>query len=114
MAELDIDLLVLLVVSRSQSKKLMGNLNKQHFYFTIIDTTTSLYHEATVLLLLGLNQTRQDVLIKLVRKYCQPQKRFIPVQMRATGEVITHLPVIEALEGGAILYSMPVEHFEQI
>lgn len=113
MAELNIDQLVLLVVSRPQSKKLMANLNKRHFYFTIIDTHSSLFHEATVLLLLGLNQSRQAVLIELVEKYCRPHEKFVPVQMRAAGE-LAHLPVIAALEGGAILYSMPVEHFEQI
>ena len=113
MAELEIDLLVLLVVSHSQFKKLTANLKGEHFYFTLIDTTSSLFHESTVLLLLGLNQSRQQALIKLVRKYCRPQRKFVPVQMRATGE-LTHLPVIETIEGGAILYSMPVEHFEQI
>ncbi len=112
MAEIDIDLLVLIVVSRSQSRKLMANLNKKHFYFTIINTSSSLFHEATVMLLLGLNHSRQETLDKLVKKYCRPQKRFVPVQMRATGE-LTHLPVIETIEGGAIVYSMPVEHFEQ-
>lgn len=113
MAELDIDLLFLIVVSRSQSKKLMANLNKQLFYFTIIDTSSSLFHEATVLLLLGLNHSRQETLNKLVKKYCQPQRKFVPVQMRSSGE-LTHLPVIETIEGGAILYGMPVEYFEQI
>jgi len=113
MAELKINLLVLLVVSRSQSKKLMAHLNKQHFYFTIIDTRSSLYYESTVLLLLGLNQDRQETLTELLKKYCRPKKKFVPIQMRATGE-LTHLPVIETIEGGAILYSVPVEHFEQI
>lgn len=113
MADLKINLLALLVVSRSQSKKLMANLNKQHFYFTIIDTNSSLFHESTVLLLLGLNQARQETLVKLVKKHCRPQKKFVPVQMHASGE-LTHLPVIETVEGGAILYGMPVEHFEQI
>lgn len=113
MAELEIDLLVLILVSRSQSKKLMAHLSKQHFFFTIIDMNRGFFHEATVLLLLGLNRSRQETLISLVEKYCRPQKKFIPVQMRASGE-FSNLPVIESIVGGAILYSMPVEHFEQI
>ena len=112
MADLQIDRLVLIIVSRSQSKKLMSRLNKQHFYFTIIETSNSLFHEPTVLLLLGLNQARQEILNQLVKKYCQPQKKFVPVQMRATGD-LTHLPVIETIEGGVTLYGMAVEHFEQ-
>lgn len=113
MVELKIDRLVLIVVSRSQSKKLMANLNRQQFYFTILDTSSSLLHEPTVLLLLGLNQDRQEILNKLVNKYCRPHKKYVPVQVRVSGE-LSHLPVIETIEGGVTLYSMAVEHFEQI
>lgn len=113
MADLNIDLLALMTVSRSQSKKLMANLNKKHYYFTIIDSTSSLFHEATVLLVLGLHHTRREELIKLVEKYCKPYRKFVPVQMRTFGE-LSHLPVIETLEGGATFYSLNVEHFEQI
>lgn len=113
MPDLDIDLLVLIVVSSSQSKKLMANLNGQHFYFTVIDSTNSLFHEPTVCLLLGLNNTRMETLNQLVREYCQPYKRFVPVQIRATGE-LSNLPILETQEGGATLYALAVEHFEQI
>jgi uncharacterized protein YaaQ len=113
MPERDIDFLVLIIVSQSQSKKVMANLNKQHFYFTIIDSSSSLFQESTVCLLMGLNHTRMDILDKLIQKYCQPYRKFIPVQMRGIPEM-SPMPVIETQEGGAILYGMPVEHFEQI
>lgn len=113
MPEREIDLLILIIVSQSQSKKLMANLNKRHFYFTVIDSTSSLFHEPTVCLLMGLNHSRMDTLDQLIAKYCQPYRKFIPVQMRGIGEM-GHLPVIESLEGGATLYGMSVEHFEQI
>lgn len=109
----EIDLLILIIVSQSQSKKLMANLNKQHFYFTIIDSSSSLFQEPTVCLLMGLNHSRMETLNKLIHKYCQPYRKLIPVQMRGIGE-LSHMPVLESLEGGAILYGMQVEHFEQI
>ena len=112
MPDREIDLLILIIVSQSQSKKLMANLNKRHFYFTVIDSSSSLFHEPTVCLLMGLNQSRMDALSKLVEKYCQPYRKYIPVQMRGIGE-LSHIPVIESLEGGATLYGMPVDHFEQ-
>ena len=113
MPDLDIDLLVLIVVSSSQSKKLMANLNRKHFYFTIIDSTNSLFHEPTVCLLLGLHHDRLDTLNALVRKYCQPYRKYVPIQMRAVGE-ISNLPVLETQEGGATLYALDVEYFEQV
>jgi uncharacterized protein YaaQ len=113
MPDLDIDLLVLIVVSFSQSKKLMANLNRQHFYFTTIDSTNSLFHEPTVCLLLGLKHERMDSLKTLVRQYCQPYRKLIPVEMRSMRE-LGSLPMLESQEGGATLYALPVELFDQI
>jgi uncharacterized protein YaaQ len=113
MPALAIDRLVMLVVSSSQSKKLMAKLNKNQFYFTIIDSTNSLFHEPTVCLILGLNHDRMATLAKLVRKYCKPYPTFVPVQMRAANGLST-LPLLESREGGATLYSLFVEHFEQV
>ncbi|HOR19942.1 MAG TPA: cyclic-di-AMP receptor [Brevefilum sp.] len=113
MPERHIDLLLLIIVSRSQSKKLIANLNRQHFYFTVIDSSSSLFQEPTVCLLMGLNHSRIDALNRLINKYCQPYRKFIPVQMRGIGE-LSQLPVIESIEGGATIYGMPVERFEQI
>jgi uncharacterized protein YaaQ len=113
MPDLLIDRLVMLIVSSSQSKKLMAKLNKNQFYFTVIDSTNSLFHEPTVCLILGLNHERMPILTDLVQKYCQPYPKFVPVQMRAVNGLST-LPVLESQEGGATLYSLEVEHFEQV
>ncbi|MDY6867076.1 MAG: cyclic-di-AMP receptor [Chloroflexota bacterium] len=113
MPDLNIDLLVILVISESQSRKLMSNLNEQHFYFTIIDNTSSFFRESTVCLLLGFNHKRMEKLDALVKQYCQPYHKYIPVQMH-TGSEFSQLPVLESQEGGATLYALPVEYFEQI
>jgi uncharacterized protein YaaQ len=113
MPERQIDLLILVIVSQSQSKKLMSNLNKEHFFFTIIDSSSSLFHEPTVCLLMGLNQTRLDTLNRLIDRYCRPYRKLIPLQMHRIGE-LGSMPLIESLEGGATLYGLPVEYFEQI
>lgn len=113
MPDLAIDRLVLLNVTSSQSKKLMDKLNKNQFYFTIIDSTNSLFHEPSVCLVLGLNHDRMPILEELVKKYCQPFSKFVPVQMQAVNG-LTSLPVIESEEGGATLYSLFVEYFEQV
>jgi uncharacterized protein YaaQ len=113
MPDLDIDLLVLIVVSLSQSKKLMANLNRQHFYFTTIDSSNSLFHEPTVCLLLGLRHDRLDTLRALVRKYCKPYDQYIPVNLHSMRE-LSPIPMLESEEGGATLYALEVEPFDQI
>jgi len=113
MTDLDIDQLVLVIVSRTQSKKLMAKLNKKHFFFTIIDSSSSLFKEPTVCLILGLNHRRMNALDALIQKYCQPYTNLVPVQLGHSTE-FSHIPVIESQEGGATIYGMTVEHFEQV
>lgn len=113
MPERQIDLLLLIIVSQSQSKKLMANLNKKQFYFTVIDSSSTLFQESTVCLLMGLNHSRMELLDRLIHKYCQPYRKYVPVQLQSFGE-LSRLPMIETIEGGATLYGMAVEHFEQI
>lgn len=108
-----VDLLILINVSQSQSKKLMANLSKKNFFFTVIDSRSSLFQEPTLSLLMGLNQTRLGELDALIQKYCKPYHKFVPAQMRSVGQ-FSYTPAIESLEGGAILYGMLVEHFEQV
>jgi len=54
-----------------------------------------------------------DTLKSLVRKYCLPYRKLIPVEMRSMRE-LSSLPMLESQEGGATLYALPVELFDQI
>ena len=54
-----------------------------------------------------------ELLDRLIHKYCQPYRKYVPVQLQSFGE-LSRLPMIETIEGGATLYGMIVEHFEQI
>ena len=107
-----INQLSLLVISGKQAGDLMQELTRNDFYYTIIDNTGSMLQEPVVCLLVGLSNTRMDVLEQLVRIYCQPQKEYIPAQVNIPPG-LPSFQMIEAQMGGAIVYTLEVERFEQ-
>ena len=112
MPDQKINYLVFIVISQAQSKEFMTHLSMEEFFFTIIDSHSSLFHESTMCLLIGLHHQRLDQLEQLVQEYCQPYQKFIPVQLHSLGE-LSHMPVLESMVGGATLYGIPIEQFEQ-
>lgn len=108
-----VDMLVLLVVSGRQSSDLIASLVHEHFYFTQIDSSGGLVQEPTVALLIGLSSTRAEQLFHLVEEICQPYQEYIPVTINLH-QGITPMSVVEAQVGGALIYTMNVERFEQI
>lgn len=107
------DRLVILIVSGSQSGALMRLLTGGGFHFTVIDSTNAMLQEPIHCLLIGFFHTRQSDLLDIIRKNCQPFRKFIPTQNLLPGE-LANLPVVEARLGGALVYMLNVERFEQL
>ena len=109
----EIDQLAIIVLSGYQSEDLMQNLVKQRFYFTKIDSSGGMLNEPAVCLLIGLNKARMPSLLELVQKCCQPYTQYIPTQLNSQSGYPS-MSMIEAQVGGALIYSLNVERFEQL
>ncbi len=108
-----IDLLVFLIISGSQVEQLRHRLVQKNFIFTQIDSKGGLIQEAILCLLIGLNSTRLEALVELVNECCQSYQQYIPIQVNIP-PMSTPLSMIEAKVGGATIYTLKVERFEQI
>ncbi len=108
-----VDQIAFVVTSGRQSEELMQHLVQERFYFTRIDSSGGILQDPTICLLIGLNHLRMPVLLDLVEQYCHPYREFIPAQINlATG--MPPLQMIEAQSGGALVYVLDVERFEQL
>lgn len=104
--------LIFVVVSERQAEDLLQALVKEHFYFTKIDSSGMVFQEPTLFLLIGLNNSRLSTLLGLVTEYCQPYQEYVPVQFNMPAG-FPALSMIEARAGGALVYVLYVERFEQ-
>jgi uncharacterized protein YaaQ len=108
-----INQLVIATVSGAQAGTLTDRLTQDGFYVTRVDSSGGILHEATVSLLIGLDRARLSRLLEHVRECCHTRRRFIPAHVEAP--LLEIQPVlIEAEVGGATVYAVDVERFEQL
>jgi uncharacterized protein YaaQ len=107
------DRLVILTVTGSQADPLMKHLNRDGFQFTIINSTSEVMQEPAVCLMIGFSHERLPGLLEIVRADCHIYHKFIPTQSLLPGE-LSSLPMVEAELGGARIYMLNVERFEQL
>lgn len=114
MANADIiDQLTIITAFETQAGALMERLTDGGFYVTQINTSGGLLYEAKISLLVGLNHRFLPELLAHIRECCETQVRFIP----AAGEtlILASQPMmLEAEIGGAVVYVLDVEQFEQL
>ena len=108
-----LDRLVILTVFDSQADPLMKQLTREGFHFTVINSTGGVMQETVICLLVGFFRERLPALLEIVRKKCRPYRKYIPTQSLPPGGM-TNLPMLEAQLGGALIYMMNVERFEQL
>ncbi len=108
-----VDQLVIVTVAHSQARALTDYLTQQGYYITQIDSQDGIWNEATASLLIGLNHRRLPPLLAHLREQCASQRRFVSAHI--TPPLLElQPPVIEVEIGGATIYVLDVEQFEQI
>lgn len=80
--------------------------------FTKIESAGIFFQEPNLGLLIGLHDSRLANLMGLFDQYCQPYQEYVPVQFN-TPAGLPPLSMIESQAGGAMVYVLEVERFEQ-
>lgn len=105
--------LVVATVAGEQAGELMRALLEDGFQVTRMDSSGGMLQEAAVSLLIGLDRARLPRLLEHVRTHCRTYTRYVPAHLEVTMAEVQPL-VIEAQAGGATVYVLDVERFEQI
>lgn len=113
MREQKVNQLVIAIVTGRQVDEVIRTLVKDGFYVTQIDSTSGFLQEATASLLIGLDQARLPHLLERLRTLCLPQTRYLPVHLEVTMTEIQPM-MIETQVGGATVFVLNVERFEQV
>jgi uncharacterized protein YaaQ len=108
-----VNLLVIATVAGTQAGELVRRMTADGFEVTEIDSQRGILHESTISLLIGLDEERFPQLMKHVRECCRTRRQYIPAHVEAA--IFEAQPVmIEAEVGGATIFALNVERFEQI
>ena len=107
------DHLLIVTVTKTQSESLVKSLCQEDYHVTIIDSRDNILDEPTACLLIGFQGDDQQELLDLVRGCCHHYRKYIPAQGSLPGELV-NLSMVEAQLGGAQVYLLKLDRFEQL
>jgi len=105
--------LVIATVSGAQAGALTDRLTRDGFTVTQVDSSGGILEEATVSLLIGLDRAHLPRLLEYIRECCHTRRQFIFAHAEAPLLEVQPV-VIEAEVGGATIYVLDIERFEQL
>jgi uncharacterized protein YaaQ len=105
--------LVIANVAGAYANELTDRLTRSGFYVTQVDSSGGILYEATTTLLIGLDEAHLPQLLEHVRECCHTRRRYVPAHVEAPLLEVQPM-MIEAEVGGATIYTLNVERFEQL
>jgi uncharacterized protein YaaQ len=106
-----------LVVANVQDQDAEGvvkALNAAHFRVTRIGSTGGFLHEGNSTLIIGVDDHLVDRVVAELKRNSQRRKKYLPIAGGAVPAAETFYNFIEVEVGGAVVFVLDVEHFEQI
>ena len=101
--------LIIAFVKGCDASGLLDALAEQHIGDTRLAATGGFMSEGRTTFLIGVEDTREDEVIDIIRKCCSKRKRAAP-QFRPAGELVPSVAVpVEYEAGGAIIFVTDVE-----
>lgn len=106
--------LILAIVQDKDSNRLSNEFVDAGIRATKLSTTGGFLKSGNTTFIIGIEQARVDEVLHLIRKNCQAREQYMtpPVSLDVSMESNMPYPV-EVQVGGATVFVMPVDQFEQ-
>lgn len=105
--------MLLAIINSDDAHSVMNHLMEAGFQITKLATTGGFLRAGNVTILIGLEDSRLDEAMDLIRKYSNTRKQIIPTTANLGVSFHPAMPV-EVTVGGATVFVLNVEQFEKL
>lgn len=105
--------MLLAIINSDDAHSVMNHLMEAGFQITKLATTGGFLRAGNVTILIGLEDSRLDEAMELIRKYSNTRKQIIPTTANLGVGFHPAMPV-EVTVGGATVFVLNVEQFEKL
>ena len=105
--------MVLAIINYDDAQDVINSLMKAGFSITKLATTGGFLKAGNVTILIGLEDSRLDEAMDIIRKYSNTRKQIIPTTANLGVGFHPAMPV-EVTVGGATVFVLNVEQFEKL
>ena len=103
--------LLISVINSDDTYSLTDALVGEGYRSTVISTTGGFLREGNATLLIGVEDERVSAVLRIIKKTCRTRTKLITSFPPEVGELL--MTPIEVEVGGAVVFVIPVERFEQ-
>jgi len=103
--------LLLSVINSDDTYSLTDALAREDYRSTVISTTGGFLREGNTTLLIGIDDAQVPAVLNIIRQTCRTRTKLITSFPAEVGELL--MTPIEVEVGGAVVFVLPVEQFEQ-
>jgi uncharacterized protein YaaQ len=106
--------LVIAVVQDLDADDVVEAITAAEYRVTRVASTGGFFRQGNTTLLCGVQDDRVQALIDLLRRTCKRRSRMMPIAPHSAEHPMTVGAYVEVTVGGATLFVLDVERFEQI
>ncbi len=106
--------LVIAVVQDLDADDVIEAITAENYRVTRVASTGGFFRQGNTTLLCGVQDEQVQPLINLLRKTCKRRTRMMPIAPHSAEHPMTVGAYVEVTVGGATLFILDVEQFEQI
>ncbi len=106
--------LIVAVVQNRDADASVQALVGEHFYLTRLASTGGFLREGNTTLLMGVDDTSVENALRILEKHCHRRRHFTPLPLVGAESGFDLHGHIEVEVGGAAVFVLEIEHFEQI
>jgi uncharacterized protein YaaQ len=106
--------LILAIVQDQDADRTIKALNEAGHRVTRIATTGGFFSVGNTTLLVGVDDLKVDLVVNILKTTCERRTRLIPAGPNIVESAAMMGAFVEVEVGGATVFVMNVEHFEQI
>ncbi len=106
--------LVIAIVQDQDADRTIKALNEAGFRVTRVSTTGGFFRVGNTTLLSGVEDDQVEAVIGILRTTCERRTRLIPAGPNIVESAAMMGAFVEVEVGGAVVFVLQVEHFEQV
>ncbi len=106
--------LIVSTIQDQDAETTAHNLTEKGYRFTRVGSTGSFLRQGNTTLLVGVEDSQVQAIIDILEASSQRRLRYMPMATGTTPNGMTLYNYIEVEVGGATLFVLDVDHFEQV
>lgn len=106
--------LIVATIQDQDAEYVVGKLTENSYRVTQIGSTGGFLRQGNTTVLIGVQDAQVEKVVEILRTSSQRRMRYMPMATGTTPNGMTLYNYIEVEVGGATLFVLDVDHFEQV